>query len=242
MRYDGRGGGGGSTFDAAVRKIFYMFVLPGLAVALVITFIMRYLAYIICIAVIIIACFLTCKYFRRKGNSEFKVFLTILVSLGLIGCVFLIVPKTQPSSTRTTPATRNQQSPAHARYMLVNSDALNVRRGASVNHDVVGQLTRNARVQVIDSSGQWWRIRYENIEGFVNSQFLIEEKTLSAPTSSLAPAIINEPGMGTTRSATYQREWEEAYERAPPVIPSGLVLPGGQTVEERVSSGRVYGK
>ena len=61
--------------------------------------------------------------------------------------------------------------------------------------------------------------------------YLDEEKTSSAPA---APA---NPGMGTTRDPEFQREWEKAYNRAPPVIPPGLVLPGGQTVEERARSG-----
>jgi len=56
--------------------------------------------------------------------------------------------------------------------MLVDSDALNVRRGPSADHDVVGQLKKNARVQVLNSSGQWWRIRFGNIEGYVNSAYL----------------------------------------------------------------------
>jgi len=60
-------------------------------------------------------------------------------------------------------------------YMLVNSDTLNVRSGPSADNSVVGQLARNTRVEVLDSSGTWWSIRSGNIQGYVNSSFLTEE-------------------------------------------------------------------
>lgn len=57
-------------------------------------------------------------------------------------------------------------------YMLVNADTLNIRSGPSADHGVVGVAPRDARVQVLDRSGQWWRIRHGDIEGYVNSSFL----------------------------------------------------------------------
>ena len=173
MRYDGRRGGGGSAIDSLIRKIGF----PLLIIGFVGAFIMRYMAYVVSIGIIAVVCFLTCKYLRRKGNSELKVFVTVLISLGLVGCVFLIVPRTQYSGKQAAPVTRNQPSQAQARFMLVGSDALNVRGGPSTNHDVVGQLSKNTRVQVLDSSGQWFRIRSGNIEGYVNSTYLINEGT-----------------------------------------------------------------
>ena len=64
--------------------------------------------------------------------------------------------------------------------------------------------------------------------------YLDEEKTSSAPA---APA---NPGMGTTRDPQFQRDYEDAvadYDLTHPSLPPGLVLPGGQTVEERARSG-----
>jgi len=69
----------------------------------------------------------------------------------------------------------NTSSSSRARY-IVNADSLNVRSGPSADDAIVGQLTRNARVEIIDRSGQWWKIRYGSIEGYVNSSFLTEEK------------------------------------------------------------------
>jgi len=62
-------------------------------------------------------------------------------------------------------------SSSSGRY-VVNSDTLNVRSGPSADNAVVGVLTRGTAVQVLDSSGTWWRIRAGNITGYVNSSFL----------------------------------------------------------------------
>jgi uncharacterized protein YraI len=207
----------------------------------IIWFIKNYWTYAICVAIAGICLFIIIKISRRAIKPGLKVLITGLVGIVLI----VIVLAAAPSANAKKPQpNRNQNTSAQVRYMLVNSDALNVRKGPSADHDVAGQLKRGDRVQVLNSSGQWWRIKSGNIEGYVNSAYLInEDKAPPAPVSQLpVRPTATEPGMGTTRSAQYQREWEEAYDRAPPTLPSGLVLPSGETVEERVQSGRVYGK
>jgi len=69
--------------------------------------------------------------------------------------------------------TQTQSQSQAARYMLVNTDTLNVRSGPSADNSVVGQLARNTRVEVIDrSAGTWWKIKAGTIEGYVNSTLL----------------------------------------------------------------------
>jgi len=59
--------------------------------------------------------------------------------------------------------------------------------------------------------------------------------------------INNEPRrlrrtMGTTRDYEFQREYEEAvreYDLTHPSLPPGLVLPSGETIQERIDSGKV---
>jgi len=62
-----------------------------------------------------------------------------------------------------------------SQYMIVNTDALNVRSGPSADNSVVGTLPRNTRVEVLDKPGQWYKIRSGNIEGYVNSTLLKDE-------------------------------------------------------------------
>ena len=78
---------------------------------------------------------------------------------------------TKRGGTGTTTSSGSQTG----RYMLVNSDTLNVRSGPSADYSVVGVLNRNARVEVLDRPGQWWKIKSGNIEGYVNSSYLKAE-------------------------------------------------------------------
>jgi uncharacterized protein YgiM (DUF1202 family) len=55
---------------------------------------------------------------------------------------------------------------------VVNADSLNVRSGPSADTALVGSLPRGTAVQVLDSSGTWWRIRAGSITGYVNSSYL----------------------------------------------------------------------
>jgi hypothetical protein len=57
-------------------------------------------------------------------------------------------------------------------YAYVKSNALNVRSGPSANNRVLVTLGMNSRVQVLNKTGAWWKIKYENIEGYVNSVYL----------------------------------------------------------------------
>jgi hypothetical protein len=57
-------------------------------------------------------------------------------------------------------------------YAYVKSNGLNVRSGPSANNRVLATLKMNSRVQVINKTGAWWKIKYGNIEGYVNSTYL----------------------------------------------------------------------
>ena len=80
-----------------------------------------------------------------------------------------------------TPAPRRSSSSSSSSsrssgdYMLVDVDALNVRSGPGADHTGVGIVERNNRVEVLERSGQWWKIKYGNIEGYVNSSYLKED-------------------------------------------------------------------
>jgi uncharacterized protein YgiM (DUF1202 family) len=69
----------------------------------------------------------------------------------------------------------SSSSTKSGRYMLVNSDTLNVRSGPSADNSLVGSLPRGTRVEVLDRSGTWWKIRSGRIEGYVNSSYLKAE-------------------------------------------------------------------
>jgi hypothetical protein len=85
--------------------------------------------------------------------------------------------ETFTNNNRTASSASQSQAPSQtARYLLVNTDTLNVRSGPSADSAIVNTLPRNTRVEVIDrSAGTWWKIRSGRIEGYVNSTLLRNE-------------------------------------------------------------------
>jgi N-acetylmuramoyl-L-alanine amidase len=57
-------------------------------------------------------------------------------------------------------------------YAYVNTYRLNVRSRPSSEGNVVAVLEENARVEVVEKSGIWWKVKFENIEGYVVSDYL----------------------------------------------------------------------
>jgi N-acetylmuramoyl-L-alanine amidase len=51
-------------------------------------------------------------------------------------------------------------------------DNLNVRSGPGSENNVIGQLHQNTNVEILDEMQGWYKIRTENIEGWVSSQFV----------------------------------------------------------------------
>ena len=165
----------GGLEDGLLRLLFrpwvWIIILFGVILFMVIQVIQLFWMWLVSIG-IVIACVKICKNINNKVEQpRNKIFATIGISAVLIISV-LSIART-PSQNRQPPST--QAITEATRVMLVNADALNVRRGPSANYAVVGSLPRNTRVHVIDDSGQWHRIRSGNIEGFANSTFLVAD-------------------------------------------------------------------
>ena len=60
-------------------------------------------------------------------------------------------------------------------YMYVNTDILNIMRSPSSNSTIIGELARNTRVQILDTTGQWWKIRVAQFEGYINPSHIISD-------------------------------------------------------------------
>jgi hypothetical protein len=81
------------------------------------------------------------------------------------------------NNNRPASSASQNNSQSQSRYMLVNTDTINVRSGPSADSAIVGTLPRNTRVEVIDrSAGTWWKIKSGKVDGYVNSTLLREEK------------------------------------------------------------------
>lgn len=62
--------------------------------------------------------------------------------------------------------------PYKAAYGLVTSNSLNIRKGAGLNHEVIGTLRHGERVRLANKVGDWWSINIGGQDGFISSQYI----------------------------------------------------------------------
>ncbi|MBL4918412.1 SH3 domain-containing protein [Szabonella alba] len=78
----------------------------------------------------------------------------------------------------STPEPVTEAEPEFLPLLYVNSAAINVRQGPSTDHAVIGRLTRNESVLVVEPEfAGWVRIRIEGdgVEGFVAARLMTEQ-------------------------------------------------------------------
>jgi hypothetical protein len=76
---------------------------------------------------------------------------------------------------KTVQRTQTQAVQQAQSYAYVNSEALNMRSGPSVQTDIIIVLHKNDKVQLIErvsSSSNWIKIRVGNYEGYVSADYL----------------------------------------------------------------------
>lgn len=111
--------------------------------------------------------------------------LSIGQTLSLTGTGLPQVDKTAVDETAVeTPDTTNAQTTTfealkHAKNARVVADVLHVRKSPSLEGEIVGKLYYGTRVRLIEPGLEWSKIRYEQEESYVASQFLqgIDRKT-----------------------------------------------------------------
>lgn len=55
---------------------------------------------------------------------------------------------------------------------VVNTDGLNVRTGPSVSYAIIGVLSINDKVEIVDTQNNWYKIKYKNQYGYVSSRYV----------------------------------------------------------------------
>ncbi|HOK69811.1 MAG TPA: SH3 domain-containing protein [Bacillota bacterium] len=56
--------------------------------------------------------------------------------------------------------------------VVTQGGRLNIRSGPSMDANIIGQIPNGQTVTVLSQSGNWYRINYNGIEGYVSGQFL----------------------------------------------------------------------
>ena len=134
---------------------------------------------LIIILIICILCTIICLKIKRKTkNALLKRAIVVAASLGLIfGVSYFGMMKNDGNFhalgwEQFFKRDAVKHGEAKTLYAYVNSYRLNFRAGPSISNRIVRVLRKDMRIEVIDSSGLWWKVRYDNIEGYVNSRYL----------------------------------------------------------------------
>jgi len=162
-------------FSAASQKTWSKFV----------GFLGKSWLFLLIILIICTVCTIICRTVKRKVRDPLKrnviMASVILASLGLIFGVLHSGVMRNDGKPQTlkweqvfkrVPLKNNKAKTKHA---YINTNRLNVRAGPSPSHKIIRGLPRNTRVEVIDDSRTWWKVKYEKTEGYVNSRYLRRE-------------------------------------------------------------------
>ena len=67
----------------------------------------------------------------------------------------------------------NSSEASAAQIGVVNTSALNVRSGAGTNHSIIGKLYKGDKVDILDSSNDWYKVKLSNGKiGWSSSQYI----------------------------------------------------------------------
>lgn len=90
---------------------------------------------------------------------------------------------------------------ANENSVIVLAEALNVRYGPGLSHDVMTQVREKEKLQVIDEQNQWYKVRLNNDQiGWVAS-WLVEKENIS-PNNTKYGRIVNAPEVNLRQFAS----------------------------------------
>ena len=96
------------------------------------------------------------------------------------------------SSNNNTSATTTQTG-----TIKVNG-ALNVRSGAGTSYSVIGSLSNGAQVEIVETSGSWYKIKYGSGYGYVSKDYV----TVSSSSNNGSSSSSSSSSSTTTQSGT----------------------------------------
>ena len=90
----------------------------------------------------------------------------------------------------------------------VRVDTANVRRTADVDSEIIEQAFEGEEVQILEKVGEWYKVRYNNVEGYIRADLL----DIGTSTVTEEPVIENtntEPAAPTTTEPATENKVEE---------------------------------
>lgn len=80
----------------------------------------------------------------------------------------------KPASTSTV---KNQTTTKTTTYYVktVNNTGVNFRKGPSMDYSVINIIHDNAAVNVLSTSGRWWKVKIGSKTGYIYSDYLVKK-------------------------------------------------------------------
>ncbi|EMA6344221.1 SH3 domain-containing protein [Bacillus cytotoxicus] len=92
----------------------------------------------------------------------------------------------------------------------VATPKLNVRSNAGSNSTIIGSLQNGTQVQVVETVGTWYKIRFGTAYGYVAKHYIIQNQAQNKKTNPSIPAVFKFPTQGKI-SSTFDMRWEQMH-------------------------------
>ena len=95
------------------------------------------------------------------------------------------------------PATPTKSPTTNEKNVTITTSSLRVRSGAGSNYSTIGKLTKGQTATVVDTSGDWYKIKFGKGYGYISKQFAKE-----VTATSDKPTTPDKPSAPTTKEKT----------------------------------------
>ena len=79
--------------------------------------------------------------------------------------------------------------------------ALNVRSGAGTNYSVIGSLSNGAKVEIVETSGSWYKIKYGSGYGYISKDYVTVSSSSNSGSSSSSSSSTTTTQSGTVKAS-----------------------------------------
>lgn len=99
--------------------------------------------------------------------------LAVLMVFTFTACKQAAPDLSTETTTKTTTAKTTAVLPKEG---WITADSMRVRGGAGLTSEVVGGITYGEKVEILDKTGDWYKIRFGEGVGYVSGQYLTFEE------------------------------------------------------------------
>ena len=99
-------------------------------------------------------------------------------------------PSGEPAVEPAAPSEASEPADS-TRYGIVTGSVVNVRAEATTSSDVLTKLNRGTKLVILDKAGDWCRIQYGDLTGYMSAEYVLETDGSSTGTSTLRQEIVD---------------------------------------------------